>query len=343
MTGKPQLVMFLLVVAAVVAGFVVRALLRAACQGRRPAGLLSYFGVLMTAIADQMPVWFGLAGCFLFATNLELQEPYFSIVFRAIDAVLMLTLAVLLLRLTSAGLRLHEQRFGGDSTTSIVERLAQVVIVAVSGLMILRIVAPNVDLTPVITGLGLAGVATALALQDTLSNFFAGLYILADRPVRIGDFAKLENGEEGYVIEIGWRSTQFRTLANNVVAIPNQKLAQSVLVNYHMPDPRVAVFIPVTVPYGTDVDLVERELLAVANEAVGRLEGLLSTPAPLVRLSPGFGAWGLEFSLIVQAREYADQFRLAHELRKAIVRRFERQGIGFATQPGIIPTESREA
>jgi small-conductance mechanosensitive channel len=81
------------------------------------------------------------------------------------------------------------------------------------------------------TALGIGGLAAALALQDTLSNLFGGFHLLADQPVRIGDLIRLENGMEGVVEDIGWRSTRIRSLSKDLIVVPNAKLAQSILTN----------------------------------------------------------------------------------------------------------------
>jgi small-conductance mechanosensitive channel len=247
---------------------------------------------------------------------------------KGLSAILILTLLVLALRLLGQGMRVYSERSeSARPVGGIVERIGQVVIVAVAGLMLLSTLFPGVNITPLLTGLGVAGLATALALQDTLANFFAGLYLLADRPVRVGDYAKVTDGNEGYVLDVGWRSTRIRTLQNNVVVIPNQKLAQSVVINYHLPEPRLSLPIPVKVAYEMPPEQVEQALLAVATAAIGEVEGLLSEPEPSVRLIPGFGEWGLEFTLVVQVREFVDQFYVQHELRKRILARFREEGI----------------
>ncbi|MCC6347545.1 MAG: mechanosensitive ion channel, partial [Nitrospirales bacterium] len=94
----------------------------------------------------------------------------------------------------------------------------------------------GISIAPLITALGIGGLAVALALKDTLSNLFAGLHILMERSLRIGDFVRLDAGQEGYIEDITWRTTRIRTLANNMVVIPNDKLAQSVVTNYCLPD-----------------------------------------------------------------------------------------------------------
>lgn len=185
----------------------------------------------------------------------------------------------------------------------------------------------GISITPLLTALGVGGLAVALALQDSLSNLFAGLHILIEKPIRVGDYIKLESGEEGYVVDIGWRTTRIRMLPNNLVIIPNNKLAQSIVTNYSLPEKRMALLIPVSVSYSSDPEHVERVLVEEATKAVGEVKGLLSDPPPFVRFIPGFGNSSLDFTLICQVEEFVDQYLVQHELRKRIFRRFREEGI----------------
>lgn len=188
----------------------------------------------------------------------------------------------------------------------------------------------GVHLTAVWTTLGVGSVAVALALQETLSNLFAGLYLLADRPISLEDYIKLDTGQEGYVVRIGWRSTTLRTLGNNMVIVPNSTMAKAVITNYSTPEPRMSLSVNVSVAYGTDPNLVERVLADIAKKAAtDGLEGLLAKPEPSVRFIPGFGASSLDFSLNVQVRQFVDQYWVQHELRKRIVARFDEEGISM--------------
>ena len=187
----------------------------------------------------------------------------------------------------------------------------------------------GVSLTAVWTTLGVGSVAVALALQDTLSNFFAGVYLRLDNPVRIGDYIKLESGEEGYVIQLGWRSARIRTLPNNVVVVPNGKLASTIVTNYTQPEPRMSLLVSVSVSYNDDPEKVERILVEEAISTAKEVEGLLADPAPFVRFIPGFGASSLDFTLICQVATFVDQYLAQHELRKRILARFRREGISI--------------
>ena len=121
-------------------------------------------------------------------------------------------------------------------------------------------------LRPSTTALGVAGVAVALALQDTLANLFAGVHIMMEKSVRIGDFVKLETGQEGHVVDITWRTTRVRMPSNNMVVIPNSKLAQSVVTNYYLPEKPMSLSISISVSYSADPEAVERILVEEAKK-----------------------------------------------------------------------------
>ncbi len=203
--------------------------------------------------------------------------------------------------------------------------LARVLFVIVGIMLLLDNL--GISLTALWTTLGIGSVAVALALQDTLSNFFGGIYLQLDRPVRLGDYIKLGTGEEGFVIEMGWRSTRMRTLPNNVVVIPNAKLATQVITNYSLPGLEMSMNIPVSVSYDSDPDEIERVLLEEATRAVGEVAGLLQNPPPFVRLIPGFGDSAMTFTLTCRVASYVDQYLVQHELRKRIFARFRRERI----------------
>ena len=185
----------------------------------------------------------------------------------------------------------------------------------------------SISISPLLTTLGIGGLAVALAFKDTLANFFAGLYILADRPVNVGDYIELEGGPEGYVQEVGWRSTRIRTLANNIVVIPNSKVSESIITNYFLPERRMSLQMNISVSYGSNSRRVEEILVEEATRAAAEVQGLLADPSPFARFIPGFGDSSLDFTLICQVREFADQFYVQHELRHRILERFKKEGI----------------
>jgi small-conductance mechanosensitive channel len=210
-------------------------------------------------------------------------------------------------------------------TTGLAYGILKGTIIVIGLLIILSVL--GISITPLITALGVGGLAVALALQDTLSNLFSGIHILMEKTIRVGDFIKLESGQEGYVDDITWRTTRVRMLPNNMVVIPNSKLAQSIVTNYYLPEKRMSLLIPIGVSYSEDPEKVEAVLVEEAKKAVGQIPGLLGDPEPFVRFIPGFGDSSLDFTLICQVQEFVDQYLAQHELRKRIFKRFKQEGI----------------
>jgi len=210
-------------------------------------------------------------------------------------------------------------------TTGLAYGILKGTILVLGFLIILSLL--GISITPLITALGVGGLAVALALQDTLANLFAGIHILIEKAVRVGDFIKLESGQEGYVEDITWRTTRIRMLPNNMVVIPNSKLSQSIVTNYYLPEKRMSLLIPIGVSYSSDPEKVEKILVEEAKTAVGHVPGLLGEPEPFVRFIPGFGDSSLDFTLICQVKEFVDQYPAQHELRKRIFKRFKQEGI----------------
>jgi small-conductance mechanosensitive channel len=188
----------------------------------------------------------------------------------------------------------------------------------------------GISVTPLITALGVGGLAVALALQDTLANLFAGIHILVEKSIRVGDFIKIETGEQGYVDDITWRTTRIRMIPNNIVVIPNNKLSQSIITNFYLPEKVMSLLIPIGVSYSSDPEHVEKVLIEEAKSAIGEVPGLLGRPEatdPFVRFMPGFGDSSLDFTLICKVAEFVDQYPVQHELRKRIFKRFKAEGI----------------
>ncbi|MBP1749984.1 MAG: integral rane protein [Deltaproteobacteria bacterium] len=209
--------------------------------------------------------------------------------------------------------------------TGLVQAIIKGTIIIIGCLIILNML--GISIAPFITALGVGGLAVALALQDTLANLFAGIHILMEKSVRIGDFVKLESGQEGYIEDITWRTTRVRTLPNNMVVVPNSELAKSIVTNYYLPEKRLSLLIPVSVSYSCDPAMVEQVLIDEARRSVGEIPGLLGDPEPFVRFMPGFGESSLDFTLICQIDEFVDQYLVQHELRKRIFERFRNEVI----------------
>jgi small-conductance mechanosensitive channel len=210
----------------------------------------------------------------------------------------------------------------------------------------------GVSITPLIASLGVGSVAIALALQDTLSNLFAGIHILVDKPVKVGDYVKLDSGEQGYVTTVGWRTTRVKILPNNEVIIPNSKLANTQITNYYSPVKELSVLVQVGVSYESDLDHVEKVTVEVGKETLSEVEGAVSDFEPFIRYHT-FDDFSINFSVILRAKEFVDSYRIKHEFIKNLHKRYKKEGIEIPfpirtldfdkKQMGLAISESRKA
>lgn len=271
----------------------------------------------------------------------ELPERYVFYFSKAIHVVVIFSITIATANLSGKIFKNYIQRSELPiPTTGLAYGILKGTIIILGILIILSVL--GISITPLITALGVGGLAVALALKDTLANLFAGIHILVEKSIRVGDFIRLETGQEGYVEDITWRTTRIRMLPNNMVIIPNSKLAQSIVINYHLPEKRMSLQIPISVSYSSDPDKVEKLLLEEVKKAIGEVQGLLGEPEPSVRFVPGFGESSLDFTLLCHIQDVADQYSVQHELRKRIFRRFKEEGIEIPYPHRIVHIKKAE-
>jgi MscS family membrane protein len=181
------------------------------------------------------------------------------------------------------------------------------------------------DVTPLLAGAGIAGLAFALAAQDILGNFLGGAIIAIDKPFKIGDRVKIDTFS-GDVMGIGPRSTRIKTLDNQIVTIPNSKVTSSIVINYAMPDLNLKVRIPFSVAYGSDIERVKSILLAIAREAAEKTSWVITDPAPSVYFLE-FGESSLNGQLILWTNNYDYAWDVQDWVNSRIARRFSDEKI----------------
>ncbi|NQW23211.1 MAG: mechanosensitive ion channel family protein [SAR202 cluster bacterium] len=206
----------------------------------------------------------------------------------------------------------------------LLRRVGGVVIYGIGALLVLDVL--DINISPLIAGLGLGGLAVALAIQPTLANLFAGTYVMTEGVISTGDYIELEAGVAGYVVEVGWRSTRIRTWGNNLVVVPNARFAETIITNYQQPVAAVNVYLTCGVSYDSDLDLVEKVsreemdyLIQNDNDAVASYGSWFAFNA--------FGESNVEFWLFLQARDRIASFNIQSSLIKNLHRRFKEEGI----------------
>jgi small-conductance mechanosensitive channel len=331
-----------LLIATVIAGLIVRKVLFRLVR-EWAVHTQSHLDVLITeSLRGPIILWSLMLGFHLATQNSRIPRPYLHYVPTTLRVLWILSLTMAMSRLAGNSVRFYGSRMtGAQAVTSLTQKLAQMVVVIVGLVWLLKVVF-NMSLTPILTTLGVGGLAVALALQDTLSNLFAGFYVSISGLIRIGDYIKLNTGEEGYITDINWRCTMMRGITNNLVVVPNNKLGQAIFTNYYLPDRRILMSLTFGVGYESDVDSVEAMLLDEVKQAAGNIKGLLGEPPPYIRFNPGPGDWALGFQVSFNVGEFADQYLVQSELRKRIFRRLREEGISmpFPTRSVIVEQKS---
>ena len=210
-----------------------------------------------------------------------------------------------------------------DVLVPIMDKIGTVVIVIVTAIFLLNYFGVNV--TVLVAGLGIAGLVVAFAAQDTLSNFFSGIFILVDRPFAIGDTIVLENGNYCEVLHVGLRSTRlYDIFTDDLLVMPNNKLAGMNIVNVSRPDEREKVSIEIGVAYDSDLDKVER----IINEVHANHPNVSKDTSniPLLRLS-SFGDSAIVYKVFFVVDDWHNRWRVAHEIRREILLRFRKEGV----------------
>ena len=184
----------------------------------------------------------------------------------------------------------------------------------------------EIPISPLVAGFGIGGLAVALAVQPTLSNFFAGTYLVTEGELREGDYIELEGGPAGFVVDVGWRSTKIRSRFNNLVIIPNSKMVDSIVTNYFSPTPAMNVLVTCGVSYDSDLSHVERIVLSVAQEVIDESPIAVKDVEPFFGFSE-FGDSNIDFYIFFQASDRTGSFVLKSEVIQRIHARFKEEGI----------------
>jgi small-conductance mechanosensitive channel len=222
--------------------------------------------------------------------------------------------------------RMAQKNAAFQGTRGLVQGAVRGLIIGIGLLIFLDSI--GISIAPILASLGVGSLAVALALQDTLANVFAGFHLIADKPLEAGHFIRLQSGEEGHVVLVGWRSTRLRTPQNNIVVVPNAKLAGTVLTNFDLGSSAMAVTVEVTVALASDLDKVERLALEVAREVQRTVPGGSPGTEPAVRFI-GYGDSGLRFNAILNAENLKTSNDVRHEFLKRLTERFRREGIAI--------------
>ena len=225
----------------------------------------------------------------------------------------------------------YEETIAPKTSTNLDQRLVPLIhrvsialIYALGGLLILDHL--NVNISPLIAGLGLGGLSVALALQPTLANLFAGTYVMTEGAVTTGDYIQLEGGVEGYVMDVSWRSTRLQTWTNNMVVIPNSKFAETIITNFQKPAPPVNLYLTCGVSYDSDLFMIENICQEVMSQILEKDSNAVKEYGSWFGFE-SFGESNVNFWVFLQAKDRLASFLLQTTVMQNLHSRFKKDGI----------------
>lgn len=281
--------------------------------------------VALAAVKGPVVLWFFIAGLYAAMQVVPASE-------RVTELVQTILLILVILSITWAAAQVAAAMVGVATRrtpqavpgATLITAMTRIVVLAIGIMVILQTL--GISIAPMITALGIGGLAVALALQDTLANLFAGVQILAARQLRPGDYIRLASGEEGYVVDVTWRQTTIEQLPNNIIIVPNAQIASTITTNFHLPSAQLSIAVPVGVHYDSDLEHVERVSREVAQEVLREVEGGVPDWDVPIRFD-SFGDSSINLRVILRGREYVSQFALKTEFIKRLHRRYKAEGI----------------
>jgi small-conductance mechanosensitive channel len=326
--GHPLLLLVTIALAGVVVGFGVLVLGRlAGSLAKRSESTLD------DDLAKRLPLPLAIlsgivtAGSILAVASTGLDPPFERNIQRIILIVFVVVGAWGVMRVLRLILdRVGRRRVRFQPAVRVTGRVVSVLLYSLAFLTILA--EYGISITPLLTGLGLAALAIGLALQETLANFFSGIWIQTEQPLAPGHYVRLEGQNvEGFVERVGWRTTRIRVLAGSLVVIPNSKVAAATVTDFTLPDSKMSVVMTFRLPFDVDPNRAMAILVEEAKEAAKVTPGLLEDPAPFANATPGIGEYGIGFSLIIKVREFVDQWNAQTAVTTRVWARLQKEGI----------------
>ena len=279
--------------------------------------------VIINAIDSVIVFWFFLAFSTIAIGNANLPGPE-DLYQKIISAFLIISISFTSSKIVLGLLDVWSKTNKSLPSTGIFKGLTNFAIFSLGILFILQ--SFGISITPLITALGVGGLAVSLALKDTLSDLFGGINILLSKTMQEGDYVQLDNGYQGYVENVGWRYTTIRERANNIISIPNSVLSGSISKNFSSMDSAFRVPIQIGVSYDSDLDHVEKVALEVANDLYENLDCISKSYKPAIRFRE-FADSSINFFIYFQGKNFGDHNTILNSYIKKLHKRFRQEKI----------------
>jgi len=274
-------------------------------------------------------------GIYFSTISLQLSNKWNSVINKILLSAGIIILTVIAVRIISAIISVWGEKWAKKTKSTVDDRLLPIisktskVAVWMIGLIII-LKTWGIDVTGIVAGLGVAGIAIGFAVKDSLANIFGGVQLILDKAIKVGDKIELDTGEIGIVQDIGLRSTKLKTYNHELILVPNGRLANAKVKNYTLPDTMSRVVVPFGVEYGTKIENVQNLIL---KKVVPKIKNALKDPAPAVEFVE-MGQFSLNFKCKVWVDDYTQAYSTKLELTKRIYDELSKAGVNipFPTQ-----------
>ena len=254
-----------------------------------------------------------------------MDRSLFHFLRNTLHIIMMLLVTIIAARLITGFMKIYVKGAEGtNGMPTIFVSLVKLLVYLIGLTIILDLL--GVSITPILTAMGVGGLAVALALQGTLANLFSGLNVIASGKISQGDYIKLSSGEEGYVTDMTWRDTTISMSSENVTVIPNSKLSAASVTNYSLPDNEMVFTVEVGVSYESNLKKVEDVTASVAADVMREVSGGVPDFKPYIRFHT-FADSRINMSVTMRARGFSDQDMIRHEFMKRLHERYKTEGI----------------
>jgi small-conductance mechanosensitive channel len=281
--------------------------------------------IFINALHGTTTILFLVASISLALESTELSPHILNLIHKVLLVLVIFFVTVVLSKISVGFVNVYSKKVDGAFTsTSIFTNITRILVFVIGILIIFQYL--GISTVHILTVLGVGGLAVALALQDTLSNLFAGIQVLASGQLKPGHYLRLTSGEEGHITDITWRYTTIISLQNNTVIVPNSKLASAIVTDFNIPGEVISTSIEVGVSYDSDLEKVEKVTTEVAKEV------LKETGAGVPEFEPSitykkFGDSSINMDVNFHVKKFVDQYTVKHEFIKKLHKRYREEGI----------------
>ena len=287
---------------------------------------------ILSAIKKPLIRFLAIVGLKIAINVLPFSEKVLSTFHHAINTLLMLIVIIFTIKLVDVLLGAWGKKWAEKTESSLDDELlplmhkaSHIVLIIIGSFFILG--EWSIDITGLLAGVGVAGLAIGFAIKDSLANIFGGISIILDKTFKVSDVIKLDDGSMGTIVDIGLRSTRIRTWDNELLIIPNGNLANSKIQNYKQPDQSVRGVISFGVEYGSDIDKVKKIVIDTIKKHEKVIKNDETKSSQVLFLNMGDSA--LEFSARFWVASFGDKFSTKVDLTEQIYKALTKSKIGI--------------